>query len=151
MRCIKCGCEEDKVIDSRTSREGVTIRRRRECLTCGYRFTTYEAIEHEGLMVVKRDGLSEEFSKEKLVSGIKTACQKRPVSLSQIQEIVDSIVDQINTKYDKEVPSMAIGERVMEALRHVDQVAYVRFASVYRRFQEVTEFVQEIKKLEERL
>ena len=151
MRCIKCGCEEDKVIDSRTSREGVTIRRRRECLTCGYRFTTYEAIEHEGLMVVKRDGSSEEFSKEKLASGIKTACQKRPVSLNQIQEIVDSIVDQINTKYDKEVPSMAVGERVMETLRDVDQVAYVRFASVYRRFQEITEFVQEIKKLEERL
>ena len=151
MRCIKCGCEEDKVIDSRTSREGVTIRRRRECLACGYRFTTYEAIEHEGLMVVKRDGLSEEFSKEKLISGIKTACQKRPVSLNQIQEIVDRIVNQINAKYDKEVPSMAIGERVMEALRQVDQVAFVRFASVYRRFQEITEFVQEIKKLEERL
>lgn len=151
MRCIKCGCEEDKVIDSRTSREGVTIRRRRECLACGYRFTTYEAIEHEGLMVVKRDGLNEEFSREKLVSGIKKACQKRPVSLSQIQDMVDNIVEQINNKYDKEVPSMAIGERVMESLRQVDQVAYVRFASVYRRFQEVTEFVQEIKKLEERL
>ncbi len=102
-------------------------------------------------MVVKRDGLSEEFSKEKLISGIKTACQKRPVSLNQIQEIVDRIVNQINAKYDKEVPSMAIGERVMEALRQVDQVAFVRFASVYRRFQEITEFVQEIKKLEERL
>ncbi|MDA1276291.1 MAG: transcriptional regulator NrdR [Verrucomicrobia bacterium] len=151
MRCIKCGCEEDKVIDSRTSREGATIRRRRECLACGYRFTTYEAIEHEGLMVVKRDGLNEEFSREKLVSGIKRACQKRPVSLSQIQEMVDNIMNQINKKYDKEVPSMAIGERVMESLRLVDQIAYVRFASVYRRFQEVTEFVQEIKKLEESL
>lgn len=151
MRCIKCGCEEDKVIDSRTSREGATIRRRRECLACGYRFTTYEAIEHEGLMVVKRDGLNEEFSREKLVSGIKRACQKRPVSLSQIQEMVDNIMNQINKKYDKEVPSMAIGERVMESLRLVDQIAYVRFASVYRRFQEVTDFVQEIKKLEESL
>lgn len=102
-------------------------------------------------MVVKRDGLNEEFSREKLVSGIKRACQKRPVSLSQIQEMVDNIMNQINKKYDKEVPSMAIGERVMESLRLVDQIAYVRFASVYRRFQEVTDFVQEIKKLEESL
>jgi transcriptional repressor NrdR len=150
MRCIKCGCEEDKVIDSRTSREGVTIRRRRECLACGYRFTTYEAIEHEGFMVIKRDGVSEEFSRDKLVSGIKKACQKRPVSQIQIQEMADCILTEINNKYDKEVPSMAIGERVMESLRQIDQVAYVRFASVYRRFQEVTEFVQEIKKLEEK-
>ncbi|MCF7765737.1 MAG: transcriptional regulator NrdR, partial [Verrucomicrobia bacterium] len=116
----------------------------------GYRFTTYEAIEHEGFMVTKRDGVSEEFSRDKLVSGIKKACQKRPVSQIQIQEMADCILTEINNKYDKEVPSMAIGERVMESLRQVDQVAYVRFASVYRRFQEVTEFVQEIKKLEEK-
>jgi transcriptional repressor NrdR len=128
----------------------VTIRRRRECLACGYRFTTYEAIEHEGFMVTKRDGVSEEFSRDKLVSGIKKACQKRPVSQIQIQEMADCILTEINNKYDKEVPSMAIGERVMESLRQVDQVAYVRFASVYRRFQEITEFVQEIKKLEEK-
>lgn len=101
-------------------------------------------------MVTKRDGVSEEFSRDKLVSGIKKACQKRPVSQIQIQEMADCILTEINNKYDKEVPSMAIGERVMESLRQVDQVAYVRFASVYRRFQEVTEFVQEIKKLEEK-
>ncbi len=101
-------------------------------------------------MVIKRDGVSEEFSRDKLVSGIKKACQKRPVSQIQIQEMADCILTEINNKYDKEVPSMAIGERVMESLRQIDQVAYVRFASVYRRFQEVTEFVQEIKKLEEK-
>ena len=148
MRCIKCSCEEDKVIDSRTSREGSTIRRRRECLACGYRFTTYEEIEHEELMVIKRDGRSEQFTKEKLLSGLRKACGKRPVSPRAIEELVDKIVNEITTKYDREVPSMAIGERVMEGLREIDQVAYVRFASVYRRFQEATEFVQEVKKLE---
>src|SRR6266571_4183091 len=114
MRCPKCGCHDDKVIDSRGSREGSTIRRRRECLKCGTRFTTYEEIEHEGLMVIKRDGRREEFSKEKLLSGIRKACQKRPVSPKAI-----------------------------------DDVSYVRFASVYRRFQEATDFVQAVKKLEE--
>ena len=100
-------------------------------------------------MVIKCDGRSEEFSREKLLSGLKKACQKRPVSPKVIGELVDRIVDDINTKYDREVPSMAIGERVMEGLRQIDQVAYVRFASVYRRFREATEFVQEVKKLEE--
>jgi transcriptional repressor NrdR len=149
MRCVKCGCEEDKVIDSRNSREGLTIRRRRECLACGHRFTTYEEIEHEGLMVIKRDGRSEEFSKDKLLSGVKKACQKRPVSTKVIEDLVSKIVDEVTDKYDREIPSMAIGERVMEGLRNIDEVAYVRFASVYRRFQEATEFVQEVKKLEE--
>ncbi|MEK7676266.1 MAG: transcriptional regulator NrdR [Verrucomicrobiota bacterium] len=149
MRCSKCGCQEDKVIDSRASREGSTIRRRRECLGCGHRFTTYEEIEHEGLMVVKRDDRREQFSKEKLFAGLKKACQKRPVSPKAIEELVEKIVDEITDKYDREVPSMAIGERVMEGLREIDDVAYVRFASVYRRFQEATEFVQVVKKLEE--
>ena len=137
------------MLDSRTARGGTTIRRRRECLACGYRFTTYEEIEHEELMVIKRDGRSEEFSRENLLSGLKKACQKRPISPKIIEELVDRIVDDINTKYDREVPSMAIGERVMEGLRQIDEVAYVRFASVYRRFREATEFVQEVKKLEE--
>jgi len=149
MRCSKCGCEEDKVIDSRTSREGLTIRRRRECLACGHRYTTYEEIEHDGLMIIKRDGRIEEFSREKLLSGIKKACQKRPVSNKAIEELGNRIIEEITQKFDGEVPSMAIGERVMEGLKEIDQVAYVRYASVYRRFQELTEFVQEIKKLEE--
>src|SRR5213593_3216089 len=149
MRCSKCGCQEDKVIDSRASREGAVIRRRRECLECENRFTTYEQIEQEGLFVVKRDGRREEFSKEKLLSGIKKACQKRPVSPKAIEDLVESIVDEITDKYDREVPCLALGERVMEGLRDIDDVAYVRFASVYRRFQEATDFVQAVKKMEE--
>ncbi len=138
------------MIDSRSSREGSTIRRRRECLKCGHRFTTYEEIEHAGLMVIKRDGRREEFSKEKLLSGIKKACQKRPVSPEAIENIVERIVDEITDKYEHEVPGMAVGERVMEGLRELDEVAYVRFASVYRRFQEAGDFVQAVKKLEVR-
>ncbi len=149
MRCPKCGNQDDKVIDSRASKEGSTIRRRRECLKCEHRFTTYEEIEHEGLVVVKRDGRREQFSKEKLLSGVKKACQKRPISPKAIEDLVEKIVDEITDKYDGEVPGMAIGERVMEGLRELDEVAYVRFASVYRRFQEATEFVQAVKKLEE--
>lgn len=137
------------MIDSRTSREGATIRRRRECLGCGHRFTTYEEIENEAITVVKRDDRREPFSREKLLTSLKIACQKRPISPKTIEEIVDRIVQEVGDKYDREVPSMAIGERVMEALRALDEVAYVRFASVYRRFEEPTEFVQEVKKLEE--
>lgn len=148
MRCTKCGCPDDRVIDSRASREGNTIRRRRECLRCGNRFTTYEQIEHEGLLVIKRDGGSEEFSKEKLIKGLKTACQKRPIGMKVIEELVERILDEITEKYDREVPSMAIGERVMEGLRQIDPVAYLRFASVYRRFDTSAQFVQEAKKLE---
>src|SRR5450830_1349191 len=104
MRCPKCSCEDDKVIDSRTSREGATIRRRRECLGCGYRYTTYEEIEREGLLVVKRDGRREEFSREKLLTGVKKACQKRPISPKTIEELGDRIVQEICDKYDREVP-----------------------------------------------
>src|SRR5690242_18128510 len=149
MRCPKCGCQNDKVIDSRASREGATIRRRRECLGCGHRFTTYEEVERGGLVVLKHDGRREEFSKDKLLSGIRKACQKRPVSPKVIEDLVERIVDEITDKYEREVPSMAIGERVMEGLREIDEVAYVRFASVYRQFQEATDFVQAVKKLEE--
>jgi transcriptional repressor NrdR len=149
MLCPKCRSLDDKVIDSRASREGATIRRRRECLKCGHRFTTYEEIEHEGLMVVKRDGRREEFSRDKLHSGLKKACQKRPISPQAIETVLDKIVEEISNKYENEVPGAVIGERVMEELRQLDDVAYVRFASVYRRFQEATDFVQEIKKLEE--
>ncbi len=147
MRCPKCGCQDDKVIDSRASREGATIRRRRECIKCGYRFTTYEEVEHGGLVVLKRDGRREEFSKEKLLSGIKKACQKRPVSPKVIEDLVEEIVNKITDQYEREVPGDVIGKLVMEGLRQIDEVAYVRFASVYRRFQEATDFVQEVKKL----
>jgi transcriptional repressor NrdR len=149
MRCPKCGCQEDKVIDSRASREGATIRRRRECLKCSHRFTTYEEIEHEGLLVLKGDGRREEFSREKLVSGIKKACQKRPVSQKVIEDLVEEILDRAVAKFDREIPAEVIGKMVMDGLREVDDVAYVRFASVYRRFQEAHDFVSEVKKLEE--
>jgi transcriptional repressor NrdR len=148
MRCPKCGCQDDKVIDSRASREGATIRRRRECLKCSYRFTTYEEIERAGLFVVKRDGRREEFSKEKLLSGIKKACQKRPISPKAIEDLVERIENEVTDRYEREVPGEVIGKLVMDSLRQLDQVAYVRFASVYRRFQEATDFVQEVKKLE---
>lgn len=148
MRCPKCGVQDDKVIDSRASREGATIRRRRECLGCHHRFTTYEEVEHEALMVVKRDGRREEFSREKLLSGLKKAFQKRPISPQVIEDLLEKIVNEITDKYDREVPNSDIGERVMAGLREIDEVAYVRFASVYRRFQEATDFVQEVKKLE---
>ena len=147
MRCPKCGCQDDKVIDSRASREGATIRRRRQCLGCGFRFTTYEEVERGGLLVVKRDGRREEFSKEKLISGLSKACQKRPVSPKLIEELVERIVNEVTDKYEREVPAEVIGKLVMEGLRQIDEVAYVRFASVYRRFQEATDFVQEVKKM----
>jgi transcriptional repressor NrdR len=147
MRCPKCGGTEDRVVDSRASREGAIIRRRRECARCHHRFTTYEQVEHEQLMVLKRDGRREEFSKEKLLSGIRKACQKRPISPRVIEELVDRIEETISNKFDREVPSEFIGKLVMDSLREIDEVAYVRFASVYRRFKEATDFVQEVKKL----
>lgn len=138
------------MIDSRASREGATIRRRRECIACGHRFTTYEEIEQSGLLVLKHDGRREEFSKDKLLSGIKKACQKRPISSKVIEDLVERIVTEVTDKYEREVPAEVIGKLVMGALRELDEVAYVRFASVYRRFQEATDFVQEVKKLGER-
>jgi len=147
MRCPKCGCQDDKVIDSRASREGATIRRRRQCLSCGYRFTTYEEVERGGLVVVKRDGRREDFSKDKLVSGLKKACQKRPVSPKILEDLAERIVNEITDKHEREVPAEVIGRLVMEGLRQIDEVAYVRFASVYRRFQEATDFVHEVKKM----
>ncbi len=148
MRCPKCGDQDDKVIDSRASREGATIRRRRQCARCGHRFTTYEEVEHEGLMVLKRDGRREEFSREKLLAGLKKACQKRPISLKAMDDLVDHIVAVVTEKFESEVPGEFVGKMVMEGLRELDDVAYVRFASVYRRFQEATDFVQEVQKLE---
>ena len=148
MRCPKCGCQDDKVIDSRASREGATIRRRRECIACGYRFTTYEEVERAGLLVLKRDGRREEFSKEKLLSGLKKACQKRPINPKLIEDLVERIVNDITDKHEREVPAEVIGKLVMNGLRTTDDVAYVRFASVYRRFQEATDFVHEVRKPE---
>jgi transcriptional repressor NrdR len=139
---------DDKVVDSRSSKEGAVIRRRRECLECGFRFTTYEEVERDTLMVIKRDGRRELFSKDKLAAGLHRACEKRPVSQQIVHELIDRIYNSVLDEYEREVPSMVIGERIMNGLRVVDEVAYVRFASVYRRFAEATEFVQEVQKLE---
>ncbi len=139
------------MIDSRASREGSTIRRRRECIGCGHRFTTYEEVERPRLMVLKRDNRREEFSREKLTAGMQKACQKRPVSQEAIAELVERIVDDLANTFDREVSCEAIGERVMAGLRGLDPVAYVRYASVYRRFEEATDFVAEVKKLEKKL
>ena len=136
------------MVDSRASREGATIRRRRECTSCRHRFTTYEEIERDELVVLKRDGRREEFSKDKLHSGLRKACQKRPISPKTIEDLVEKIVDAVTNKFEREVPAEFIGKLVMDGLREIDDVAYVRFASVYRRFQEATDFVQEVKKLE---
>ena len=148
MRCASCGCDDDKVLESRSVRGGVAIRRRRVCLQCGHRFTTYEEILRDSLMVVKQDGRLEEFSRQKLLNGITRACRKRPVSLQKIEWTVDKIIEQLESDYDLEVPSREVGERVMQALVSLDQVAYVRFASVYRRFEDVDQFVSEVKSMQ---
>src|SRR6516225_1957246 len=117
MRCPKCGCQDDKVIDSRASREGATIRRRRQCINCGYRFTTYEEVERAGLFVMKRDGRREEFSRDKLYAGIRKACQKRPISPKVIEDLVEKMVNEVTDKYEREVPAEFIGKLVMDGLR----------------------------------
>ena len=150
MRCPKCGCQDDKVIDSRGSREGGTIRRRRECIACRHRYTTYEEIERGRMMVLKRDGRREEFSREKLLAGLQKATQKRPISQDSIESLVQEIVENLANTCDREVSCKEIGEKVMAGLRTLDPVAYVRYASVYRRFEEATDFVQEVKKLEKK-
>ena len=147
MKCSSCGSDDDKVLESRSVRGGVAIRRRRVCLQCGHRFTTYEEILRDSMMVIKQDGRLEEFSRQKLLNGITRACRKRPVTLQQIEWMVDKIIEQIEADYDLEVPSRDIGERVMRGLMSFDQVAYVRFASVYRRFEDVDQFVSEVKSM----
>lgn len=147
MRCPKCSCENDKVIDSRSIRDGAGVRRRRECARCQYRFTTVEEIIPEELKVVKRNGVREEYSSEKLRTGIKNACYKRPVSDEEIDSVVEDINHSLMRDFDKEVPSLEVGERVMDALRDLDQIAYVRFASVYRKFQAAKDFISEVKHL----
>ena len=145
MRCPRCSGLEDKVIQSRISRDGSSIRRRRECIRCSYRFTTYEKVEESLPMVIKKDGRREAFDPNKVTAGIITACEKRPVSIEDIEAVKDSVIHDIQTKWDREVPSTYIGEKVMEALHRLDPVAYVRFASVYREFKDVREFMDEIK------
>ena len=136
------------MIDSRASGGGITIRRRRECAKCEHRYTTYEEIERPQLMVLKRDGRSEGFLREKLMASIQKACQKRPVTQESIDGLVEQIIEDLSNNFDREVPYGAVGTRVMDGLRKLDPVAFVRYASIYRRFEEATDFVQEVKKLE---
>jgi transcriptional repressor NrdR len=147
MKCPFCADLENKVIDSRVSNQGAVIRRRRECLGCERRFTTYERVEEILPMVVKKDGRRETFDRQKVVAGIQLACQKRPVSAEQIDAIVDGIERRLQEMGEKEVPSSVIGESVMRELSRLDEVAYVRFASVYRSFKDLGEFMSELKEL----
>jgi transcriptional repressor NrdR len=145
MKCPYCGKLDNKVIDSRLSKDGRTIRRRRECLKCGRRFTTYEKLEEILPMVVKKDGRREPFNRDKITDGIKKACQKRPVSITKIEEFVDSLEIYFHELGKKEVDSKEIGERVISNLKDWDEVAYVRFASVYRQFKDINEFMAELE------
>jgi transcriptional repressor NrdR len=147
MRCPKCSHLEDKVIDSRSAGSGSVIRRRRMCLQCGHRFTTYEEIVRAQIRVTKRDGSCEPFDKGKLINGIERACEKRPISADDIESMVVGIIDELESEYERDVPSHAIGQKVMEKLEKLDNVAYVRFASVYRRFKDVNQFVSAIQGL----
>ena len=145
MRCPRCGHTEDKVIDSRASRVGDVIRRRRVCVSCEHRFTTREEVVNVALHIIKRDGRHEELSREKLINGIARACEKRPVSMEEIETIVDNIITELGNDFEREVTSDIIGEKVMERLEKIDEVAYVRFASVYRRFKDVNQFINAIQ------
>lgn len=147
MNCPYCGFKEDKVVDSRATAENSAIRRRRECLKCGQRFTTYEYIEDVSLMVIKRDGRRQGFDRKKILSGIMKACEKRPISVDRMEEMVTVIERAIQKRSDREVSSRLIGELVMERLKLVDDVAYVRFASVYRQFQDVSEFMKALNEI----
>ena len=147
MKCPFCGHVKDKVVDSRESGAGDAIRRRRECLECGRRFTSYERIEEIPYLVVKKDGRREAFDRNKLMAGLHRACEKRPVSAKALENIVDEIETALQDSPEREIEARAIGERVMERLREMDKVAYVRFASVYRQFEDVEEFMAELRDL----
>jgi transcriptional repressor NrdR len=147
MRCPHCYCLEDKVVDSRIIKEGAGVRRRRECLNCSHRFTTYESVVPSELKVIKKNNQREDFDREKIREGIEKACWKREVSPEEIDKIIDGVVSSIERDFEREVKSREIGIRVMKALKAADEVAYVRFASVYRQFKDIEQFIEEIKTL----
>lgn len=147
MKCPFCGFNEDKVIDSRSSNEDRSVRRRRECIKCKRRFTTYEYVEEIPLMVIKKDGRREAFDRNKIASGILKACEKRPVSVEKVEAVVDKVEKELQKNFDKEVKAQVVGESVMEHLHKLDEVAYVRFASVYRQFKDINQFMKELKDL----
>jgi transcriptional repressor NrdR len=145
VKCPFCSHNEDKVIDSRETADATAIRRRRECLECGKRFTTYEYVEKTPLMVIKKDGRREPFNREKILSGLRNACQKRPISMEKMEKLVAEVEGEIQKKFDQEVESRYIGELVIEKLSKLDDVAYVRFASVYRQFKDINQFMRELR------
>ena len=147
MKCPFCGHPESKVIDSRPAYENASIRRRRECLACGKRFTTYETVESLPIVVIKKDGSRQSFDRQKVLRGMIRACEKRPVSLAELERIADEIEQELQNSMEREIRTADIGEKVMERLRSVDQVAYVRFASVYRQFKDIDTFMAELNKL----
>ena len=147
MRCLFCNCLQSRVIDSRQSEDGMSIRRRRECLKCGRRFTTYEKIEMSPVMIVKKDMRREPFNPDKIKKGLLHACQKRPVAMSDIEAIVEKVEKLVHSAAEEEISSRRIGEMVMEELKQLDEVAYVRFASVYRQFTDVSSFMEELNTL----
>ena len=147
MKCPYCGYRESKVIDSRPAEEGSSIRRRRECLSCGKRFTTYETVESLPMVVIKKDGSRQSFDRRKVLGGMIRACEKRPVPLAELERIASEIEQDLQNSMEREIKTETIGERVMERLRTVDQVAYVRFASVYRQFKDIDTFMAELNKL----
>ena len=147
MKCMYCGCIESKVVDSRSTDDGSSIRRRRECLECGRRFTTYETVETTPILVIKAGGTREMFDENKIKGGIIKACEKRPVPMQKIDRLVDDIKKQIYNSLDQEVTSKQIGEMVMNGLKEIDEVAYVRFASVYRSFKDISTFMKELEKM----
>ena len=149
MKCLFCGCEDSKVIDSRASDEGMSIRRRRECANCGKRYTTYEIIEQTPVLVVKNNGTRQAYDVNKVKNGIIKSCEKRPVPMSKIEEMANAISKKIYNSMEQEVTSKAIGEMVMEELKNCDEVAYVRYASVYRQFKDIPSFMEELQKLME--
>jgi transcriptional repressor NrdR len=147
MRCPFCGEQETKVTDSRAADDGCSVRRRRECTACGRRFTTYEVVDRTPLLVIKKDGSREEFDRNKILAGIMKACEKRPVAVADLEAAVSDIERALRNRLEPEVTSRDIGELVMEKLRAIDEVAYVRFASVYRQFKDITRFKQELERL----
>ncbi|MDD4294834.1 MAG: transcriptional regulator NrdR [Candidatus Omnitrophica bacterium] len=147
MRCPFCNHNEDKVVDSRETNESMAVRRRRECINCGKRFTTYEYVEKTPLMVIKKDGRRESYNREKIFSGLMNACQKRPISMDKLEKLINEVEVEIQKKYDQEVDSKDIGEMVVEKLAQIDDVAYVRFASVYRQFKDINQFMRELREI----
>ena len=147
MRCPRCTSPEDRVIDSRVSKDGASIRRRRECLACGHRYSTTETIVREGLVVIKRDGRREEFDRAKMLNGLRKACEKRPIDIEQINLLTEDAIDALEARYDCEVPSLAIGEEIMQRIRRIDPIAYVRFASVYKDFRDINELMADVSTL----